>query len=114
MEYCFFRFRFADKKSAAEAIVGLHGTEIAGHVCKCAWGKEAGDPSSSGYSGSSAGSHYSSGQYSQGGAGYYNNGQMQQGYWYGNPQQGYGMQGYGNVPYGGGQQQQGYNYQYQG
>ena len=106
----FILFRFMTKRSAAEAIVGLQGSEIAGHVCKCAWGKEAGDPSSAGFGGSGGGGgQYGGGaQYSQGG--YYNNQPMQQGgYWYNNPQAGYAMQGYGGVPYGG---QQGYNYQY--
>lgn len=36
-------FRLATKEAAAQAIVGLNGTEIAGFQCRCAWGKESND-----------------------------------------------------------------------
>ena len=37
-------FRFSTKESAAHAIVATHNTEVAGHIVKCSWGKESGDP----------------------------------------------------------------------
>lgn len=36
--------RFSTKESAAHAIVASHNTEVAGHIVKCSWGKESGDP----------------------------------------------------------------------
>lgn len=36
--------KFANKESAAAAILNLNGSEVNGHIIKCSWGKEAGDP----------------------------------------------------------------------
>ena len=38
-------FRFSNKEDATQAIVSVHGSEIAGHTVKCSWGKESSDPS---------------------------------------------------------------------
>ncbi len=39
--------RFANKESATQAIVAVHGTEVGGHMVKCSWGKESSDPQNS-------------------------------------------------------------------
>ena len=42
-----FVYRFANKESATQAIVAVHGTEVGGHTVKCSWGKESSDPQNS-------------------------------------------------------------------
>ena len=36
--------RYASRESAAAAILGIHNSEIHGHLVRCSWGKEMRDP----------------------------------------------------------------------
>ncbi|OQV26022.1 putative Nucleolysin TIA-1 [Hypsibius exemplaris] len=36
--------RYASRESAAAAILGIHNSEISGHLVRCSWGKETRDP----------------------------------------------------------------------
>ncbi|XP_017771924.1 PREDICTED: nucleolysin TIAR isoform X2 [Nicrophorus vespilloides] len=64
--------RFTTKEAATHAIVAVHNTDVNGHVVKCSWGKESGDPNNTPATGQTLTSaQYPYGAYSQ-----------QLGYWY--------------------------------
>lgn len=61
--------RMVQKESAAQAIVGMNGTEVGGFQVRCAWGKEAGGTFPSGGGGGGGGQNYGGG-YNQQQGGY--------------------------------------------
>lgn len=51
--------KFGTKEAATNAIVSTHNSEINGHLVKCSWGKETGDPSNQVQSASAVAAQYS-------------------------------------------------------